>query len=566
MDSRIIRRLAWSLSAPKAAALRRPSPQGGGETLGAARRLFLMCRARQLIFALGIGLLAGCANLPSQVVRVPTEAIPASAGTVLGRIALASSPDDALSGFRLLPTGPFALDTRLTLVRRAERSIDLQYYLIQDDDTGRYLLRALRDAALRGVRVRLLIDDLYTAGSDPLLLGLAAHPNVEVRLFNPFPGGRDHFLTRFLRSASDFSRVNRRMHNKLFIVDGAMAVAGGRNIANEYFMRHAQANFVDLDTFITGAVVPQLQRLFDSYWNSPVVFPLRSIVATPFDAQELQAQFEAITGPGLTTPPEPTPSTDVLGYGPIADDLDAGRLGLVWATAEAFADPPAQIRGMDTSYGLVPLLDVDSVRYNVGDMVRGARTEVVITSPYLIPGERGMALIESLRKRGVHVKMLTNSLAATDEPLVHIGYRKYRREMLKLGVELYELSPVRVKRTPRLGMFATSQGRLHAKTTVVDRRRIFIGSMNFDPRSDKLNTEMGVIIDSPQLAREMLRLMDLDKLQASYRVSLSPDGQGLRWMAADDDGEVVFDDEPDADLGTKILLELLGPLAPEELL
>ena len=527
------------------------------------------CRLLQglalLVLLLLLLVLTGCASLPTGVQRVASSAVPASTNTTLGKIAADSSPDEALSGFRLLPTGAFAIDTRLALIRRAERSIDVQYYLIQDDETGRLLLRSLRDAAARGVRVRLLMDDLYTSGYDAMLLGLAQQANLEIRLFNPFPGGREFFATRFLRSAHEFSRVNRRMHNKLMVVDGAMAVTGGRNIANEYFMRSALANFVDLDAFVTGALVPKLAALFDDYWNSPVVFPLQSIVALPEDLDELRAQFDSATGPRATPLPEPPEDTDVLGYGPLSDELASGRLGLVWAAATAYADPPARLKGMGVSYALVPLEDVESVRYNVLDLMRSAQKEVVITSPYLIPGERGMAFFAEQRARGIQYKVLTNSLAATDEPLVHVGYRKYRRGLLKLGVDLYELSPVRVHKASRLGMFATSQGRLHAKTAVVDRRRVFIGSMNFDPRSEKTNTEMGIFIDSPQLAREVLRLMDLDKLQASYRLMLAPDG-GLRWTAADDEGEVVFKDEPDASFATKFWLELLAPLAPEELL
>ncbi len=511
-------------------------------------------------------LLGGCANLPASVQRTPSVAIPVSTGTVLGRIAAESSPDPALSGFRLLPTGAFAIDTRLALIRRAERSVDIQYYLIADDETGRFLLRSLRDAAQRGVRVRLLVDDLYTADTDALLLGLAAHPNIQVRLFNPFPGGRGHFLTRFICSAHEFSRVNRRMHNKLLVVDGAMVVTGGRNIADEYFMRHAQSNFVDLDAFVIGALVPRLAALFDDYWNSPVVFPLHALVPPWADGAAQRERFDIDTGAGAAPPPDAPPSTDVLGYGPLSDEFDAGRLGLVWADATAHADAPARLRGMGASYALVPLEDVESVRYNVLDLIRSARSEVVITSPYLIPGERGVALFGEQRAKGVKFKLLTNSLASTDEPLVHVGYRKYRRPMLKLGIDLYELSPIRVQKASRLGMFATSQGRLHAKTAVIDRRRIFIGSMNFDPRSDKTNTEMGIFIDSPQLAREVLRLMDLDKLQASYRVVLQPDGQSLRWLAADEEGEVAFDTEPDVSFATRFWLELLAPFAPEELL
>ncbi|MDT7834888.1 phospholipase D-like domain-containing protein [Aquabacterium sp. OR-4] len=508
--------------------------------------------------------LGGCASLPAGVQREPSRAIAASDATLLGRIASQSQPDDALTGVRLLPTGPFALDTRLALVRHAQASLDVQYYVLQNDDTGRVLLRALRDAAERGVRVRLLLDDLYTAETDGLLLGLAGHANVQVRLFNPFPAGRQGVLSRFIGSAGDFSRVNRRMHNKLFIVDGAMAVLGGRNIADEYFMRHAQANFVDLDAFVVGALLPDLQEAFDDYWNSHNAYPLHAIVPPDAPAEVLRQRFA--TAVADAPEPPPPPATDVLGYGPVSDEIDSGRLGLVWAFATAYADPPDRIKGQGASYGNVPLEDVQSVRYSVVDMIRGARREVVITSPYLIPGEQGMAMFAAQRARGVGFKLLTNSLAATDEPLVHLGYRKYRPGLLKLGVDLYELSPLRVKRSSRLGFLMPSLGRLHAKTVVVDRQRVFIGSMNFDPRSDKHNTELGMFIDSPELAREMLRLMDLDKLQAAYRVSLATDGQGLRWLAADDEGEISLDSEPDVGWLLRLWLELLAPLAPEELL
>jgi putative cardiolipin synthase len=511
-------------------------------------------------------LLGGCSALPREVDRLPSTAVPATPASALGRIAAVSSPDPLLTGFRLLPIGAFALDTRLQLIGRAERSIDVQYYLVQDDETGRYLLRALRDAALRGVRVRLLLDDLYTSGNDDLLLGLAAHPNVQLRLFNPFTVGRASFFTRFAFSLNEFSRVNRRMHNKLLIADGAMAVTGGRNVANEYYMRHEQANFVDLDAFIAGHLVPQLHELFDDYWNSPASFPIGAIVRSGRTPESLRALFDEVTGPLHTPPPEPPPVNDVLGYGPIADDLDSGRLGLVWAQAATYADPPQRIKGLGAHYGMVPLQDIESVRYNVAEMMRRARREVVMTTPYFIPGERGLALMAEMRRRGVSVKVLTNSLAATDEPLVHSAYRRYRPQLLQLGVELHELSPLRVRRTSRLGMFDSTQGRLHAKTAVIDRSRVFIGSMNFDPRSEKHNTEMGVFVDSPQLAREMLRLMDLDKFQASWRVVLAPDGRSLRWLAQDDEKEIVLLQEPEADFWKRFWLNLLAPLAPEELL
>ncbi len=212
---------------------------------------------------------------------------------------------------------------------RAQRSIDVQYYLVQNDETGRYLLRTLRDAAERGVRVRLLVDDLYTAGADPLFAGLAAHPNAEVRMFNPFPAGRERLGTRWASSLLDFDRVHRRMHNKLFVVDNAMAVMGGRNIANEYFLRDGGSNFIDIDTLVAGTVVPRLSSLFDMYWNSLYVYPVESLVSTGgATPQQLRDRFEQLTGGPDTLHPEPLASTDLLGNNALAKDLDEGALSL----------------------------------------------------------------------------------------------------------------------------------------------------------------------------------------------------------------------------------------------
>ncbi|MBX3643221.1 MAG: phospholipase D family protein [Rubrivivax sp.] len=549
---------------------------------------------RLLLPALLLASLLGCAGLPDKVERTNTKAQPAAQDTPLGRIAKASTVDPEQSGFRLMPTGQFALQARLELVRRAQRTLDIQYYQIHDDRTGRYLLRALRDASERGVRVRLIIDDLYTSGEDPLLIGLDAYPNIEVRLFNPFPAGRQNFLTRFAVNIREFDRVNRRMHNKLFIADGVMAVAGGRNIADEYFMASAGANFVDLDTFIIGGILPRLGQLFDQYWNSDRVLPIRSIVKSEASDEELRRDFERLTtreaqpitrvtdlpgeagggeivevvgSTGGTPEPEPPPPNDVLGYGPIADELNAGRVGLVWADAQAYADAPDKVIGRVSTYGVVPIDDVDSVRYNVVEMMRRARKSVVITSPYLIPGEAGIETFrESIARHGVTYTLVTNSLAATDEPVVHTGYRRYRPEMLKLGMNLYELSPQKVSRSLRLGRFSTSIGRLHAKSAVVDGERVFIGSMNFDPRSDQLNTEMGLFIQSPVLAQQMLKLVDVIRQQGAYKVTLAANGQDVIWSTVGPGGQDVVVEEPETDIWTRIMLEVLSVIAPEGLL
>ena len=538
--------------------------------------------------------MAGCASLPDKVDRQPSKALGAAADAPLGRIAKASTVDPEQSGFRLMPTGQFALQARIELARRAQRTLDVQYYQIHNDQTGRYLLRTLRDASLRGVRVRLILDDLYTAGEDPLLLALDAYPNLEIRLFNPFPAGRQGLLSRFVANAGEFSRVNRRMHNKLFIADGVMAVVGGRNIADEYFMASAGANFVDLDTFVIGAILPRLSSLFDEYWNSPRLYPLRSIVKTDQSDEALQREFEQMTSAEATVPvvqvivsnaeagvtqtievqgasagtpePEPPPPNDILGYSPILNELNAGKIGLIWANAQAYADAPDKSIGRVSTYGVVPIDDVDSVRYNVIEMIRRARKEVVMTSPYLIPGEAGMETFKAVARRGVSFTLVTNSLAATDEPVVHTGYRRYRPEMLAMGMQLYELSPQRVSRSLRLGRFSTSIGRLHAKSAVVDREKVFIGSMNFDPRSDQHNTEMGLFIDSPVLAEQMLKLVTVLRQQGAYRVTLAANGKDLQWTTTSAGGKEELVEEPETDIWTRIMLEVLSVLAPEGLL
>ena len=467
----------------------------------------------------------------------------------------------ALTGVRLLPLGSYSLDARLDLVARAERSLDLQYYVLENDRTGRALLRSLRDAAARGVRVRLLVDDLYTGHTERLLRQLASFDNVEVRLFNPFCCARSGgVLRRFVGSIFDFGRLNHRMHNKLFIADGVMAVAGGRNIADEYFLRHAAQNFVDMDAFVMGAVVKDLAGIFDRYWNSEVVFPIDAIGERIGDKAAARRAFDETVAEAPTEEPLDLPPSDVLGYGPLREELAAGRVGLVWGKARAFADPPEKLLSQDvrTAYET-------SVANDVMMTVWRATDELVITSPYLIPGKMGVESFNNLRRAKVKVVVVTNSLAATDEPLVHNGYSRYRGAMLSAGVDLYELSPTRTQQTKRLGMFGSSLGRLHAKTAVMDRRVVFIGSMNLDPRSANANTELGMFFDSPALAKELLRVINISKLESAYRVRLGPRGD-LQWLTMDGDREVILGVEPESSPWLRFHNSLFGFFVPEQLL
>jgi phosphatidylserine/phosphatidylglycerophosphate/cardiolipin synthase-like enzyme len=521
------------------------------------------CRAgAALALAATAFFVAGCAGLPRDVPRTPSTAIRASPDTELGRIAAAPSRDPSLSGFRLMSWSAQAFATRLALAQRAQRSIDAQYYVLEDDDTGRALLRALRDAAARGVRVRLLLDDLYTGGHDPLLLGLAAQPNVEIRLFNPFMARYDGANARVLGSLWDFGRLNHRMHNKLFIADGAMAVAGGRNIGDEYFMVSEGANYIDLDVFAIGAVVPALADLFDAYWNSPHVYPLEAIVSPAAPAEERRRAFEVKTK-GSTGPPATAfGATDLLGQTGIADDLAGGWLQLTWARAEAFADSPDKVIGHEPHNSFARPV-ATTVRKSLMAELLKARHEVLISSPYLVPDPSVMADIEEGRLWGLPITVITNSLASTDEPFVHAGYQRYRTEMVDLGVKVYEVAPSRIQRSRNLGSFGRSIGRFHAKAAAIDGELMFIGSLNFDPRSEKHNTELGLLIHSPELTAQLIQLARFVIDEAAFQVKLGADRKHLEWHLRTADGEQVFTEEPDTSWWRRAMLGVVGPFIPE---
>jgi phosphatidylserine/phosphatidylglycerophosphate/cardiolipin synthase-like enzyme len=517
-----------------------------------------------LAFALLLGFaLGGCAGLPTEVQRTPSQALVAPANAPLARVAGDAGIPSGESGFWPMLQSGYALDARVTLIRNATSSLDLQYYLVGHDTIGRLILRELRDAAQRGVRVRLLVDDLYTEGLDPLLLGLAAHPNVEVRLFNPFVSGRASDIGRFFNFVGDFRRLNHRMHNKLFIADGAVAVAGGRNLADEYFLRSRDANFLDVDLLMTGAIVPQLEQLFDRYWNSELVYPLASIVGTYKTAQALRDDFEDLTaGPSdpATLPPE---GPDVFGQMPFSSQLAEHLHRFVVAPATAYADTPSKARADREG----PLAE-PTVTLRFLDLLREARHEVTMVTPYFIPGRHGIERLQQARDHGIEVRIITNAMGTSDEPLVNLGYGRYRREMLAMGVQLYEISASRLKRDPTIRTaLGSSRGRLHAKLAFVDRSTLLVGSTNMDPRSAYLNTEIGIAIRSPELASLLLqRGLRIDNFTGVYQVQLKPDGSSLQWVGRDEHGDEVLSDEPDVGPWERFKLWLEFLFVPEDLL
>jgi putative cardiolipin synthase len=502
-------------------------------TMTTTRSMLLAC-----VLAWCTAWLSGCASLPARQPPPPAYALADVGATSLARVAAASMPADAQdrSGLRMLPEGPFSLDARLALAARAEKSLDLQYYQLQSDSVGFRLLRAVRDAAARGVRVRLLVDDFYTAGQDELFGTLAAYPNVQVRLFNPLPERKGNFVGRFIGSASAFSRINHRMHNKLFIADNSISVAGGRNIGDEYFMQSETANFIDADVLATGPVVRAHSAAFDLYWNSAYVWPIEQVVPPFLAPEDARQRFETLIGPE----PEPVAvrTHDVLGKTPLQTQLAEGRLDLLFAKATVVVDQPDKIERKDAAAQFA-----GSVTQHVMDLMDSARQQVLIISPYFIPGRRGMERLGRAVGNGVKVTIYTNSLASTDEPLVYLGYARYRDDLLKLGFEIYEVAPHRGAST-NLGAFGTSISRLHAKISVVDDDRIFVGSMNLDSRSARINTEIGLIVESAEVVREFRRLIPARGFQSAYRLRLSDSGR-VEWLEPrEDGGYTVHHDNP----------------------
>jgi cardiolipin synthase C len=505
--------------------------------------------------------LSACTTLPSVGDRPYSAAQPAEADSALVQLVERSSGDPQKTGFRLLPLDFYALDARIALVRSAAKTLDVQYYLIQNDRTGRLLMRSLRDAARRGVRVRLLVDDLYTVGGDAMFRGLSAFPGVEVRLFNPFCCARHSVASKFVASLGDIRRLNHRMHNKLFIADGVVAVMGGRNIADEYFARNPTDNFVDMDVLLVGSVIPKLADIFDAYWNSPQAYPAETILGDAVPLEEMQREFDHLVDDGDQMRSIPLEPVDLLGYGPFSDDLHAGRLRLLWGTAVAFADQPGKV--MATSAEMSRSM---SVQMNVMDRVVTARRNVVISSPYFIPGATGVEAFADLARRNVSVSILTNSWAANDVPLVHAGYARYRVALLRTGMDLYELSPRSAPRREGLEATVMSLGRLHAKAAVVDERTVYLGSMNLDPRSESANTELGILAECPELAAEVIQVIRTSQQRSSYRLRFAGDGTTLEWLDPGAAPPVVLVSEPEVTPQMRLRNLLFAPFVPEQLL
>jgi len=443
------------------------------------------------------------------------------------------------SGFRLLATGVDAFVARAVLIELADRTLDLQYYIFHGDTTGSIVIDRLIAAADRGVRIRLLLDDWGTLEKkDVVVAGLDAHPNIAIRLFNPYVhrsglGKLGELVTRF-------ARVNRRMHNKQLIADGVAVVLGGRNIGDEYFGA-GELEFQDVDVLGVGPVVGEAGATFEAYWNSEFAKPITALgqfTVDPavFDVKRRELR-ERVTG--LMD----SPYARALAQSELAGDLRAQTVRLHWAEAAMFADPPGKVTEP------VGTRSAGYLGARIAAAARAAQSELLIVSPYFVPGRAGVASIAARGRDGLTVRILTNSLAATDVWLVHAGYRKYRRPLLEQGVRLYELKPSAGGPPRPKGTAGSSRASLHGKTFVFDRSSVFIGSVNLDPRSLEQNTEDGVLVRSIELASEVARLFEQwagPAVAYEVRPAGGMTGAPLEWIGSSDGQVVRFRHEPEA--------------------
>ena len=500
-------------------------------------------------------LITGCVGLPSLDGRTETIALLDTQSTRLGRsLAPLAAANPGKSGIYALaePRGAFA--ARALLAAVAERSLDVQYYLWHGDQTGYLLFEALWQAAERGVRVRLLLDDNNTGGLDATIAALDAHPHIDVRLYNPLV----HRGARGLNFLTDFTRVNRRMHNKSFTADNQATIVGGRNVGNEYFGAGAGVEFRDLDVIAVGAVVRDVSKAFDLYWNSASAYPAALLVgsAAQHAAASLRAKFEVVRDD-----PVSASYLQALRNTTLVRELLEGGLAFEWTTAQLFRDDPAKT--LDTTDRTDVLLLAALLKE-----VRSLNTSFDLVSPYLVPGEDGTQALAALAGRGVQIRILTNSAAATDVGAVHAGYARRREDLLRAGIRLYELKPSALERESeeKQKTGGSSGASLHAKTFAVDRSRLFVGSFNFDARSARLNTEMGLLIDSPALAARLAASFDNEIPKEAYEVRRDAVSGNLEWIERKRAQETRHTSEPGVGILSRAWLGFISILPIEWLL
>jgi putative cardiolipin synthase len=510
-------------------------------------------RSLRWIALLWLGL--GCATPLPTSERAASTAFTETRDTSLGRLlesTLAHHPGQ--SGFFLLNTGEEALEARMTMADLAERSLDMQYYIWEGDSSSRILGERILGAADRGVRVRILLDDFYLGGSrDFTVAAFDRHPNIEVRIFNPM-AIRQRPLLRGLELAVRVARLKHRMHNKLFVADNQVGIMGGRNIGDDYFGVDPEQNYRDLDVMTAGPIVPRISASFDTYWNSEWVVPIRVVrgrLPSREEAEAIMHEAHTFAEKERDLPHRLPPEQKA-----IVDTMTSLVERFVWGIADLVYDTPDKVKG-DISQNL---------SHSLLGIVEETREEVLLVSPYLMPVSKELEGFARLRENGASIRVLMNSLASTDALLAHAGYAPHRRKMLEMGIHLHEL---RTDAASRSLYFAAPDGpgdlSLHAKTAVFDRRVVYIGSYNLDRLGAQVITEIGLIIHSPELAEQLLKVIEVDlRPENSWCVILEENDSrrkaGLVWVGAGEGGEVRYEHDPEVGTARRIQNFLLSLL------
>jgi len=483
--------------------------------------------------------LGGCASLPDNTQRTESLHYTDTGDTRMGQVVEKRTPAHAEgeSGYLVLGNGLDAFVARAVLAQQAERSIDTQYYMLHSDEVGTLFANELLKAANRGVRVRLLLDDIDEGNRDFNIAIYDSHPNIKVRIFNPFARNTG----RTLQYITGFGKQTRRAHNKSFTVDNQATILGGRNIGDEYFDHDQNLAFADMDVLAIGPVANQVSRSFDEYWNSPLSYPISLLVDTRPTEADLQAGMQRMAT--FEADMKDSEYLQRLADSELSNQLRNKSITFTWGNGTVYADPPEKL-SQNTG-------DKDFQMWSqVKPYMADAQQEVVILSPYFVPGKSGVEFVQQLTDRGVRVRIITNSLASTDVSIVHAGYSRYRKDLLRAGAELYELNQITSKDNRRAwsrGKIERARSSLHAKAFTVDRETVFIGSLNLDARSVVQNTEIGVVMDSPEIAAGLAESFDESIDEVAFRLTLEDDEYGygsLRWHGQVDGELVTFDKDP----------------------
>lgn len=496
--------------------------------------------------------------------QIASYALPQTEKTSMGEALQADvRAHPGASGIRILDSGSESYALRLGLIRAAEKTLDLQYYSMHDDTTANLLLEAIVRAAQRGVRIRFLIDSINIAEVAETMSILDEFKNVEIRVFNPFSTRDDGIFARLMKATVNLEEFNRRMHNKALISDNQMAIIGGRNLGDEYFEENTDVTFKDIDVLSAGPVTAAISASFDNYWNDKNAVPIGQLKKPKRDMakiknirSELAAHWEEVRA---------TEKGRKLLDSKLFEYIKDANIAMTWAPAELLVDSPRKIDKEETGAAdSKPLMRLDK-------LLERAEKDFIAISPYFVPREDGVEWLAGIVKRGVRVRVITNSLASTDVVAVHTGYRDYRKAVVESGIELYEMKATGGERPPQrlLGRSAPAQASLHAKVYVIDSREVMVGSFNLDPRSIELNTEIALVIHSPEIAAQIEKMFDeVTDPDISYRLSLqkTATGEELVWKGRDKGKDVTYTSEPHPGFWRTVQVNLMDLLPIEDAL